>query len=154
MQVIKHSRQEVDYERAIYDKSGDLVDIAQLTGKTPFDELLTKEERALLSGDDHREAQIEALSGLLGYILKDTDPLQVAIRVFLLGYTIKPELVDGMTLAQLGKRLGGLSKQRLNTKLKAQDKWLGYQGRNRKSAEQRKAQSISAKKMWRKRKRA
>lgn len=152
--MIKHSRQEVDYEKAIYDKAGDLVDIAHLTGKTPFEELLSKEERESLIGDDYREAQVEALSGLLGYIFKDGDPLQATIRAYLLAYTIRPELVGGMTLAEIGKRLGGLSKQRLNTKLKAQDKWLGYAGRNRKSAEQRHAQSIAAKKMWRKRKRS
>lgn len=151
MQVIKHARQEVDFQRAIYDQAGDLVDIAHLTGRTPFDDLLDKEERALIQGDDFRDAQLEALSGLLGYILKDCDPLQVAIRVFLLAYTIKPELVAGMTLAELGRKLGGLSKQHLNIKLKAQDDWLGYKGRNRKSDEQRKAQSLAAKKTWRKR---
>jgi hypothetical protein len=150
--IVKHSRQEVDYQKAIYSNSGELVDIADLTGKTPFDDLLSKEEQESLQGEC-REAQMEAISGLLSYILKDTDPLQIAIRVFLLAYTVRPALVNGMTLSQIGEKLGGISKQRLNVKLKAQDAWLGYQGRNRKSADQRKAQSAAAKKAWKTRKR-
>jgi 23S rRNA maturation mini-RNase III len=98
-----------------------------------------------------REAQVDALAGLMAYLLKDQVPLEICIRIFLIAYVIRPELINGMTLSQIGKHLGGISKQRICAKLKKQDKIIPYHGRNRKSEEQRKIYSESQKKAWEKR---
>lgn len=151
--VNQAKRTENDFVQAILDKSGDVIDIADITGKTPFDELMEKEEReALDSREENREAQVEAISALLAYILKDKDPLQICIRIFLLAYVINPQLVDGMSLAMIGRHLGGISKQRLSTKLKQQDKAIGYRGRNRKTETQKQTYSEVQKEVWKKRK--
>lgn len=145
------ARTENDYQKVIYNDSGNIIDICDMTGLTPFQELLNKEEKAHLRGEN-REAQVEAVSALLAYIVKDKDPLQIVIRLFLLAYTINPSLIDGMTLEQIGKHLGGISKQRLSAKLKKQDAIIHYKGRNRKSDEQKKIYSEKQKEVWRKRK--
>ena len=146
-------RTENDFVKAIYSDSGNLVDIADITAKTPFDELLEKEEReGLYQQEEYRSAQVEVVGALLSYLLKDKEPLQICIRIFLLAYVINPDLIDGMTLKTIGETLGGISKQRISAKLKQQDKLIPYRGRNRKSTEQKATYSKSAKKAWIKRK--
>lgn len=148
-------RTENDYVKAIYNDAGNIIDIADLTAVTPFDALLNKEDKAALFGEEQtREAQTEALAGLLAYLLKDKNPLQICIRIFLIAYVIRPELIDGMTLAAIGKHLGGISKQRISAKLKQQDSILPYKGRNRKSEEQKEIYAEAQKKAWKRRKAA
>lgn len=148
-------RTENDYAKAVWNDAGNIIDIADLTAKTPFDDLLNKEEKDLLNNkEQYRDAQVEAMGGLMSYLLKDKNPLQICIRIFLIAYVIRPELIDGMTLAAIGKHLGGISKQRISAKLKQQDGFLPYKGRNRKSEEQKKIYSKAQKKVWKKRKAA
>ncbi|MEI6376632.1 MAG: hypothetical protein WCO97_05510 [bacterium] len=148
-------RTENDFVKAIYDNAGNIIDIADLTGKTPFEDLCTKEEAAsIYCEEEHREAQVEALSGLMSYLMKDKNPLQICIRAFLICYVVRPELIDGMTLAEIGNHLGGLSRQRIGAKLKLQDAILPVKGRNRKSEAQKAQYSTVQKAAWIKRKAA
>jgi hypothetical protein len=150
------AKSEADSKQIAYDEETNTLDIYDITGKTPFDELMSAEERAgLAAAEEHRDAQVEAVSKLLAYICSDIDPKQIAIRVFMIAYAVKPSLVFGMTLDKIGKafvqlsehtkkklrgfgmtdadmsKLFGVSKQRLAQALKKQDDLLGYRGRNR-----------------------
>ena len=136
----------------------DVLDIADLTGKTPFDELMAKEERDTLDHEDYRQAQIEALSGLLSFLFKRTkkdeepSPKETAIRLWLLTYTMRPELIGARTLAQIGV-LFEMTGQNLSKRLIKQNDETGLRARNRKSESARKKYSKLTTARWREKKR-
>lgn len=142
---------EFSANKALFNHQGDIIDIADLTGRTPLDDLMDKEE---IAGNewklDHKEAQVDSISALLSYLLKDKDPVAICTRIFLLGYVIRPELINGMTLQEIAKVLGR-SKNSINQKLKQQDELIQYKGANRKTDEQIAQYRKSAKTGWKKR---
>jgi len=140
----------------IYGNQGEIMDIADLTAKTPFDDLMEKEEREQMESTlDHREAQVCAISGILSYLFKDCDPEHVCIRAFLLAYTVNPSLLDiggKITLKTIGIALGGMSKQRISQHLQKQDKEFPIKRRGAKSPAVKKIYSDIQKEAWRKKK--
>lgn len=149
--------QEINPCSVIYGYHGDIIDIADLTSKTPFDDLMAKEERDMMEATlDHREAQISAISGLLSYLFKNTDPLHICIRAYLLAYTVNPSLLDfggtKITLESIGKKLGGLKKATVSKHLQDQDKTFPIKRRGKKSDATKAKYSDIAKKVWKNRK--
>lgn len=116
-----------------------IVDVYELSGNTPFNDLLTKEEReALADAIEHREVRVEAISGLLSYLFKPVNdhipaPLEVALRSFILAYTINPQLISNLSLSQIGEIFGGISRQALSARLLKNDKTLNIRAKSRKS---------------------
>jgi len=107
-----------------------LDDIASLE-PTPYETLAAQEEK---DKDCCIIYAVDALSALISYLLKDLRPSAIAARVLLLAYTIRPEIINGMNLEEIGK-IVGCSRQNLSQKLETQDNVFTRLGRNRRPEE-------------------
>lgn len=123
--------------RLVFDEAG-VKDIVDVTGKTPFDDLLEKEDLDRLSGESFevREIQTETVSRLLSFLFKKKheklpDPTEVALRCFTLAYSVSPSLIDAMSMSEIAalfKRTGAMFSKRVA----AQDTALNIRARTRK----------------------
>ena len=121
---------------------GDLSAMADLCGATPFDDLLSKETKQELAGhltDEERSIRIEAITALMSFIFRPVNnrvpgPMEVAMRNFTLVYSLRPELIDGMSLAEIGELFGDKSRQMISKRVIKNDATFGLHARNRKSS--------------------
>jgi hypothetical protein len=155
------SKQSVTSEsncHSLYYCDENVLDIADLQTKTPFDEVVEREEADVLNiNDDQRLAKIEAISGLLGFLFKETKrgheptPHETALRLWLLAHTIRPELTGGRSLAQLGE-LFNTTGQSISNRLIALNEAINIRARCRKTEDARKTYSKLTTERWKKRK--
>jgi hypothetical protein len=145
--ITKHSNIIEPSSYQLYYIDDDIVDIADISGKTPFDDLCSKEEREVLRGnEEHREAQVEAISAVLSYLFKKTrkgeypTPRETALRLWILVHTIKPELLCVSTLAEIGK-LFNTTGQNISHRLIEQNEETNLRARNRKAEHTRQTYS-------------
>jgi len=137
----KSTVQEGDCSRLVI-SGDDMTDLVSLTSKTPFDELVTAEERALITGvvsEEERSIRIAAISGVLSFLFKPIgdkipSPWETAVRLWLLVFTVNPSLCGSISLERMGRLFGSVSKQTLSKRLLKQNSSLSLRARNSKSA--------------------
>lgn len=142
----KHTTvQETEARRTVLTQSGE-IDIVD--NKTPLDELIEKEEQGK---SEIREAQIDALSRFMLFLLSDAEPLKVALRVYLMAYTLRPSLINNITLSEIAQRFN-TTKQNCSKKLINLNDSSGVRARTRKKDSSREIYRQKALESWEKRK--
>lgn len=122
----------------------DLGEFEPVIGVTPLDEIVEQEEATAHSSAEEftkvetARIKADAVSALLGYLFspfnnKIPSPVEVSSKLFLLAYTIRPELIEGWSLERIAKCFDS-NRQCFSKRLIKQDSELNLRARNRKGA--------------------
>jgi len=126
---------EPNYTKAVYDSAG-AVDYLDQSFR-PDEEVMYNEENSLLNEPsiDESKVGVDVLSKFFSMLFAMgayKNPSKVAYKLYLVCLSVRPDLMDGISLKELGN-LFGKDKRTVSSQLIQADEALGLRCRNRKS---------------------
>ena len=132
----KHTLEHNDAQKLAY-MAGVVGELELIFAKTPFDDLLEKEDADEETAHLVKEARLDALSGFLSFIFAKTNNRlpgweEVAKRVYVVAYTIRRDIIDGMTEGEIGA-LFNTSRQTVSARVRKLNEKTGVRSPLQKS---------------------
>lgn len=141
----------------------DYYELAHVCGQSPLEEVIEGEETEELDAAEIHQAEAarlkqDAISALLAYLFRPTNgnipsPIEVAQKVFILCYSVRPELIAGWSLERIARCFDS-SRQTFSKRLIKMDAELNLHARNHKSVQAVSLYREGTKAWWKERKQA